>query len=181
MQAILDFLAIPDIPIPWLEEDPTMGDILADDITEVDVTFTALPTLTLGTYTATLLVETGDDMYPEATIPVTLNIVECVPVSGADFGWWPAVPVVGEMVTFSGTVAAGDEPIEYLWSMDGTPLGAGQEMTHTMETAGDHTMVMTATNCGGAYQSVIEHTMTVEEAPDEYYHIYLPIVFNSYD
>jgi PKD repeat protein len=167
------------VDVPWLSEDPVDGTIAADGSVDVDVTFTAFSTMTLGTYEASLIVETEDAMVPEIWVPVTMHIVECVPVGGADFVWAPAEPVADETVTFTGSVEMGDEPIEYLWSFDDGGSGGGEVTSHAFEAAGTYTVVMTATNCGGEFTSVAEHAVTIGEAPGYWY--YLPIVLTNYE
>lgn len=61
--------------IKWLSENPTEGVVAGDSSEEVAVTFTAIPTLTLGTYTGTLRIATQSEGTPNFLVPVTMNIV----------------------------------------------------------------------------------------------------------
>jgi hypothetical protein len=63
--------------VPWLTEDPITGTLAHDSSVLVDVTFTAFPTLTVGSsYTATLNIKTGDPVNPKVSVPVTMNVVD---------------------------------------------------------------------------------------------------------
>jgi len=64
------------VDVPWLSEDPITGTVGADSTFPVTITFTALPTMTLGTYTATLIVQTDDAANSQINVPVTMHIVE---------------------------------------------------------------------------------------------------------
>jgi PKD repeat protein len=82
----------------------------------------------------------------------------CVPPGGADFDWYPPTPLIGQVVTFTGS-AAGTEPLVYAWDLgDGTPA-AGPVVAHTYAAAGDYLVVLTATNACG--QGVVSHVVTV--------------------
>jgi hypothetical protein len=78
--------------IPWLSQDPITGTVSADSMLEVDVTFTAFPTITAGTHTGTLLVNSDDALNSEVSVPVTLTVVLPPPA------WDKMVYVNGEMV-----------------------------------------------------------------------------------
>jgi PKD repeat protein len=112
------------------------------------------------------------------TLTVTEEVPPCEPVAGADFAWSPQEPVEGETVTLTGTVAAGDLPIEYTWDFGGGGMGSGLNVTHVFTPAGDYTVWMTATNCGGASADVMSYTLTITEempSPPEYF-VYLPTI-----
>jgi PKD repeat protein len=76
----------------------------------------------------------------------------CIPPSGADFGWSPKQPVAGEMVHFTGTVAAGTEPLTYTWAFGDGGTGSGATPTYTYAMTGTYAVRMTVTNeCGEVY------------------------------
>lgn len=87
----------------------------------------------------------------------------CEPVTDLDFSWLPITPTVGEIVTFTAT-ATGTEPIVYSWMLEVGSWQEGEVVTHTYDTAGVYTVVLTATNCGTA-TAVVSHTITVTAAP----------------
>jgi PKD repeat protein len=72
------------------------------------------------------------------------------------------------VTTFTGS-ASGTLPLDFGWDFgDGSTtlttsdaLGTGVTTTHTYAAAGTYTVVMTATNCGGAGNSVVTHTIPV--------------------
>jgi PKD repeat protein len=107
-------------------------------------------------------------------VDVVLTVVSCVPVSDADFTW-SADPMVGETVTFTGTVKANSStPIQYTWDFgDGTaPVQSEWEyahtyvVQHTYTTSDTYHVVMTATNCAGASTSVDSEDVVVMGEPD---------------
>jgi hypothetical protein len=63
------------VDIPWLNATPVTGTVSAGGWSVVDVTFTALPTMTVGiAYTATFRLQTNDPLLGRMDIPVTLTI-----------------------------------------------------------------------------------------------------------
>ncbi len=60
--------------VPWLSENPTEGDILADDSTDVELTFDATAVTQPGVYMATLRVISEDPMYRTQDIPVSMTV-----------------------------------------------------------------------------------------------------------
>ena len=63
----------------------------------------------------------------------TLNQVvnaACTSVTGADFNFAPAVPKVGQSVSFTATVTGGTAPITYTWN-----FGHGAPVVSTSATA----------------------------------------------
>jgi hypothetical protein len=62
---------------PWLTEDPQAGSLLADDTFPVELTFTAFPSMSIGTYyTGTLLIKSTDPVSDTFTVPVTLTVIQ---------------------------------------------------------------------------------------------------------
>ena len=59
--------------VPWLSENPTSGTTTAGSSDPVTVTFDAT-TLTTGTYTANICVNTNDTTQRHAAVPVTFNV-----------------------------------------------------------------------------------------------------------
>ncbi|MDO9069283.1 MAG: DUF3344 domain-containing protein [Deltaproteobacteria bacterium] len=93
---------------------------------------------TAGTYTARLTV---DGPMGSATNTATITVKEPAPV--IDFSANTTTPVKGEPVTFTGTNTGGDVT-NWAWNFgDGT--GTGQTASHTYNTAGTYTVILTAT------------------------------------
>lgn len=90
------------VDVPWLSEDPITGTVPADAAQVVDVTFTALPTMTLGTYHAALVFKTSDPENPRITVPVTMTIVDPSAVSitrlwTSASGGWSSIVLLGAL------------------------------------------------------------------------------------
>jgi hypothetical protein len=109
--------------IPWLSESPAGGTLAPGDCQTVTVTFDSTG-LAPGDYFGDLLIDSNDPDTPRLTVPVSLTVL--VAVSGPEFTWSPLEPVAGQAVLFTGTVAAGDPPIDFGWDWgDGTAPGSG--------------------------------------------------------
>jgi PKD repeat protein len=99
-----------------------------------------------GCYTVTL--DVANECGLDSWIGVVCVVAPCDPVHDADFTWMPMMPIVGEMVYFTGT-ATGTLPISYAWDFGDGTMGAGQYVMHTYTAANTYTVIMTATNdCG---------------------------------
>ncbi|MBN1483587.1 MAG: PKD domain-containing protein [Chloroflexia bacterium] len=100
-----------------------------------------------GSYPYTLTVTncggSGQDSYSGR---VTVDC--CEGVWGAEFGWTPAEPIVGEVLTFSGA-ASGTTPIDLAWDLGDGTLATGSPVTHSYALDGDYRVTMTATNACG--------------------------------
>jgi hypothetical protein len=127
--------------------------------------------LTGGTNPDTILVD-GDKM-----VTATFASTSCVPVSGAGFIFAPTEPVVGDTVTFTGSVAAGDAPT-YAWNWgDGSAVQAGNPIVHSFpstSTEQTYTLVMTASNSCPS-QDTASQPVTVRPR-----RICLPVVMRNY-
>jgi len=112
-----------------------------------------------GCYTVTLDVGSpcgGDSWTGEVCVGQA-----CDPPAGADFSWAPDEPIMGEVVYFTGTVAAGSAPIAYSWAFGDGDTGTGANPTHVYDAAGTYTVWMTATNdCG---EDTATHDIVVVE------------------
>ena len=150
--------------------------VLAVD--DVSVTFTAPSTP--GIYTTTLRVASNDPDQPTIDVSVTLTVTAaCIPVSGADFTFAPALPSPGQTVTFTGTVAQGSTPITYTWDFDdSSPVQTGNPITHIFGTDNTYSVQMTAANSCPS-QDTASHDVTVSEQPTHL--IYLPLMLRNYE
>jgi PKD repeat protein len=123
-----------------------------------------------GCYTVTLVVsnECGDATWTE-------QICLCEEATGADFTWTPTTPLVGQMVDFSGSIAAGTPPFTWSWDFGDGGTATGQNVSHTYVETGCYTATLTVANtCGEATWSE-EICVT-----SPYYYYYLPIILRAY-
>ncbi len=128
--------------VAWLAAAPTEGAVAADGQTDVTVTLTPHAEMGEGDHTASLIIATDDARAPQIAVPVTLTI-GCIPLAGADFTYRPAAPRLGETVAFTGSVGGGSAPITYTWNFgDGSPIAAGQIVTHSYQHPITWTMTM---------------------------------------
>ncbi len=101
-----------------------------------------------GTYPYTLTVSNcgGLNMDTVSGEVVVTCGPACEPVHDLTFSWWPLAPVTGESVAFIAT-AGGTEPIAFAWGFGDGAGATGNPVGHSYSTAGDYTVVVTATNC----------------------------------
>ncbi|MCP4539523.1 MAG: PKD domain-containing protein [Chloroflexi bacterium] len=130
---------------PWLSEDPVTGTVSADSMVDVLVTFTALPTMTNGIYTATLKVNADDPFTSSYELPMTMTVV-----SSPTCGFISSSPdTVDETTVFTNT-STGSNPMVYRWNFgDSSGLSAAENPTHDYAQAGSYTAVLTAENSYG--------------------------------
>jgi len=73
------YAGAPPVDIPWLSQDPITGTVQPDGgLRVVDVTFTAIPTMTLGVHHATMVIKTNDALAGpggRVNVPVTMTIL----------------------------------------------------------------------------------------------------------
>lgn len=143
--------------VPWLDEDPITGTLNADSSVPIDVTFTAFPTMTLGHYTATLLVRTDDPVNRDIGVPVTMTVASA-PVCSFDTS---SPDELGEATAFANTTDEGMASTIYRWGFgDGSGISAAEHPTHTYTLPGWYTPILTATNPYG--QDVCTGTVSIE-------------------
>jgi uncharacterized repeat protein (TIGR01451 family) len=157
---------------PWLIL-PASGNVPAGSApASLTLTFDTT-SLTPNTYFTTLQVQSNDPDQPTINVTIILNVV-CDPPTGVDFTYTPAQPVVGSIVTFSATVAAGSTPITYGWNFgDGSSAGSGQVVTHTFPMTAllkSYTVAVTAAN---ACSSGVQVSKSVTIWPRM---LYLPLI-----
>ncbi len=105
-----------------------------------------------GAYTAAVQV-TGDDPATPA-IPVGISLTVCTAPAGVAFTVSPSAPRAGDVVTFSGNLAAGTPPLAWSWTLGDGAVAAGQTVTHTYAVSGTYPVTLTVTNaCGSASAS----------------------------
>ncbi len=140
--------------IEWLSESPVAGTVSANSTLNVDVTFTALPTMTVGVYTATLVFKTND---VKINVPVTMTITS-LPACGFDTS---SPDYLGETTVFTNTSV---DALTYQWDLgDGSPFSTDINPTHQYAAVGSYTITLTATNTAG--DSVCTGVVVIEEPP----------------
>ncbi len=87
----------PQGDVPWLNQNPTEGMLAADSSYDVELLFTAFPTMPVGSsFTATLIVKSNDLVYDTINVPVTMTVV--APLTALDVDA-PVTQQVGEQST----------------------------------------------------------------------------------
>jgi hypothetical protein len=176
--------------VPWLSEYPTEGLVEPDSTFDVEVTFTALPTLPLGIYTATLIVETDDAVEPEFHIPVQMEIVECVKVSDVVLALLTEAPIYpGDLVGFAADIMPDSIAAPYSYTIeydDGTApvTGASSDdpmlFDYTYALPNTYTVEFWAWNCDMEAPVTDTVNVVVTETPlPPMHYIYLPIVIKD--
>jgi PKD repeat protein len=126
--------------------------------TQTNISGDYLLRLDWGTYTVTAdavgyipYITTGINITSDITTTLDIALQPCHPVVGQDFTFSPANPTSGQTVTFTGTVdASATPPVSYSWDFGDGQSDAGQIVTHTYPYSSTYSVVMTASNCGGA-------------------------------
>jgi hypothetical protein len=107
------------VDVPWLSENPTSG----QNTVPVDVTFD--PTgMSVGDYFATLVIASNDVDEPTVYVPVTMTIVDAVPVISVDPTSLESTQIQDEIVALPLTISnLGNADLEWSLYDNGTPLG----------------------------------------------------------
>jgi hypothetical protein len=132
--------------VPWLTESPINGTIDADSTFPIEVSFTALPTMSAGIYTATVLIRTEDPDKRTVGVPVTMTVVHA-----PDCSFESSSPdELGETTVFTNTTNEGLSPTTYQWDFgDGNPASTDEHPEHKYAHVGFYDVVLTATNQWG--------------------------------
>jgi PKD domain/Kelch motif len=133
--------------VPWLSEFPVSGTVDASSVFDVAISFDSM-TYTLGTYTATLILNTDDPVVPKIDIPVTMHVVAAeAPV----VSFTSNSPVmVGNTMVFTNTSNPGLPPTdEYVWDFGDSitmTVPTADPVTHVYATYGTFTVTLEACN-----------------------------------
>jgi hypothetical protein len=146
------------------------------------VTLTAMPD------TGSIFTGWSGDLSGSAN-PITLTMngskmvtatfgLDCQPILSPTFTFAPLQPVIGQAVQFSGSVAAGSDPVTYTWSWgDGSAGGFGATAGHTFpltRTRQSYTVTMVVSNaCSGPLG--VEQAVSV--LPRQ---VFLPLVMRNH-
>ena len=98
---------------------------------------------TTGNYTVTLTITDSEELTGTAQATFT---VRGYPV--ATFTYSPALPLVGEVVTFNASLSTPDGAniVSYDWDFGDQTTGTGMIVNHTYTTFGNHTVTLTVTD-----------------------------------
>ncbi len=173
-EEILDW-SLAEVPVvTWLDETPTGGVIPPSGQETVQVAFDATGLVT-GTYTTTLDVTSNDPDEPHVWVEVTLVVTTaCIPISGTDFTYAPPQPHPWQVITFTGSVEQGSEPITYTWAFGDRGTAAGRVVTHTYTISNTYAVTLTAENAC-SHQTVRKAIRVIWP-----YVIYLPLTLKGY-
>ncbi len=170
---VLDW-SLTEVPtVTWLAESPTSGIVLPSGQTSVQVTFNATGLVT-GTYTTTLDIASNDPDEPHVRVDVTLVVTTCIPITGTDFTYTPSQPHPWQVITFTGSVVQGSEPITYTWTLGDGGTAVGRVVTHTYAISNTYTVTLTAENA--CSRQTVRKVIRVAWP----YAIYLPLTLNGY-
>ena len=127
--------------------------------------------------TTTLTATSRGDAGASDSLSLTTTVRACVAVVGADFTYTPAQPLVGQTVTFTGTVTAGTLPLTYAWDFGDEGTASGAVIAHAFPLAAavrPYTVTLTVTNA--CSQASASHVLTVRP-----HQVYLPLVMRLSD
>ncbi|MBN1889177.1 MAG: DUF11 domain-containing protein [Thermoflexales bacterium] len=103
----------------------------------------------------------SDPSVSDASILTTTAIVGCIPVGGVNLGFAPAVLKIGQVVTFTASVAQGTSPVTYTWDLGDGSMVSGSIVNHTYQVINTYRVVVTATNlCGSPITATQELVVT---------------------
>jgi PKD repeat protein len=144
--------------VPWLTEEPVTGTVPVNSALPVNITFTALPTMTSGVYTATLVIRTSDTFQPNINIPVTMTVL-----APPTCGFASSSPDDVGQVTIFTNMTQGVGPLSYSWDLGDGSFDSATHPTHAYTYGDLFTVVLTATNPWG--QDVCSRTVSIEGPP----------------
>jgi subtilisin family serine protease len=182
--------------VDWLSQDPEMGTVPADDSFDVEITFTAFPTMPLGIYTATLSIVTNDPVNNRINIPVTMYVVDTVYGVALDPAMAMGAGDPGDSVDYTLTITnTGGETDTFdlmlsgnAWdsdlSTDSVTLAAGESTTFVVTVqipaglaGGGHSdsVTVTAVSTNDPSGLATAQSVLTTEA-NEIYRLWLPII-----
>ncbi|MBN1954166.1 MAG: PKD domain-containing protein [Anaerolineae bacterium] len=95
----------------------------------------------------------------------------CELVTGIDFTWSPTLPIIGEGVWFSATLA-GSEPVSLTWNFGDGGSAMGEVVSHVYHLVGNHVVTLSAVNCLGFGSDAAAHLLDVRPG----FTLYLPLM-----
>ncbi|MBN1145830.1 MAG: M28 family peptidase [Anaerolineales bacterium] len=106
----------------------------------------------------------------DQTTQLNTSLQPCTWLKGASVDSSPFWPQIGETVTFTATLGAGQTPVSYSWNFGDGQSGNGQSITHFYSAQGGYLASMTASNACGVPATVFRLV------PVEVELYYLPMV-----
>jgi hypothetical protein len=100
-------------------------------------------------------------------------LTSCITVKGASFQVSPDDPHVGQTVSFTATVTAGEAPISYSWDFGDLSSASGANVTHVYSAQGVYNVLLTADNsCQAPQNASIPLSVAMQM-------MYLPVQMND--
>lgn len=101
-----------------------------------------------------------------SAIPMTEFFTNNVTPShpSASFSYSPASPQAGQPITFTGSASGGVSPYTYSWNFGDSSTGSGSSTTHTYQTAGDYSVILTVRDSTGQNTSATQ-SVTISSPP----------------
>src|SRR5205807_1198135 len=116
-----------------------------------------------GPYTATLTI-IDSSVPPQSTTSQQTITVRSPPPLSASFTFTPSSPDAGQAVSFTGSVSGGVSPYSYSWSFGDGGTASGSLVSHTFQSAGTYTVILTIKDSAGQIAKSSQ-TITVNARP----------------
>jgi len=178
----------PQGDVPWVFEVPVTGTVQADSFFDVQVTFTALPTLAPGHLYGHVDRQHRRRSERKINVPLTMHIVDCVEVLGVELSVSTPLPVYpGQAVDLLANIVPDTalKPYDYVIDYgDGTAPVSGSSsndpmsLSHVFANAGTYIVSFSATN--GCMTEPVVGTVEVVVSPTPLHYYYLPIIGKNY-
>src|SRR5256712_3135338 len=102
-----------------------------------------------GTFTVTLTVKDSSASQQATSSQQSITVTSPAPPLTASFSFTPSSRNVGHAVSFTGSASGGVSPYSYSWSFDDGGSGSGGSVSHTFQSSGSYTVVLTVTDSSG--------------------------------
>jgi PKD repeat protein len=106
---------------------------------------------TAGSYNVLLTAKDSSPSQQTATSQQTLTVTNPSPPPSltASFTASLSNPVVGQTISFTGSVSGGTSPYTYTWNFGDSSTGSGNPVSHVYSSAGVYSVVLTVTDAAG--------------------------------
>lgn len=115
-----------------------------------------------GSYSVALSVRDAGGQTTTAT--QTITVTSPPPALTTSFTYTPSSPESGQQIMFAASASGGTTPYSFSWTFGDGVTGTGSSVSHTYQTAGSYTVVLTVTDSGGQRASATQ-TVTVASPP----------------